>query len=249
MQEARPRWNRSILHHCTEGLAEAASQRGACEGWEFLGGLVPPGHVESSVLCPGAGWICLGFVSSRVSGLLHHRHTEVWERGVRLVTHKAQLLLPFPAVVATPGGFQGLREKGTIVLKSLNQLKEAEGGFCRACAEVPKEFVQSLLKYANSPQPGLCLTEAAGTHRNGSLEWLVALCVVFRGGCGLRAVALGDTGVPLGLCAAHGQALPVWAEHISWCGTDSDHACFSFRALLEGLWSLVLALLLPSVYP
>lgn len=41
----------------------------------------------------------------------------------------------------------------------------------------------------------------------------------------------------------------MWAEHISWCGTDSDHACFSFRALLEGLWSLVLALLLPSVYP
>lgn len=84
--------------------------------------------------------------------------------------HKAQLLLPFPAVVATPGGFQRLREKGTIVLKSLNQLKEAEGGFCRACAEMPKEFVQSLLKYANSPQPELCVIETAGTHGHGSLE-------------------------------------------------------------------------------
>lgn len=65
MQEARPQWDRSILHRCTEGLAEAASQRGACEGWEFLGGLVLPGRVESSVLCPGAGWIRLGFVSSQ----------------------------------------------------------------------------------------------------------------------------------------------------------------------------------------
>lgn len=91
--------------------------------------------------------------------------------------HKAQLLLPFPAVVATPGGFQRLREKGTIVLKSLNQLKEAEGGSCRACAEMLKEFVQSLLKYANSPQPELCLTEAAGTRGNGSVERLVPLCV------------------------------------------------------------------------
>lgn len=101
---------------------------------------------------------------------------------MRLVTHKAQLLLPFPAVVATPGGFQRLREKGTIVLKSLNQLKEAEGGSCRACAEMLKEFVQSLLKYANSPQPELGLTEAAGAHRSGSSEWLVTLWVVFRVG-------------------------------------------------------------------
>lgn len=136
---------------------------------------------------------------------------------MRLGRHKAQLLLPFPAVVATPGGFQRLREKGTIVLKSLNQRKEAKGGSCRAYAEMLKEFVQSLLKYANSPQPELCLTEPAGTHRNGSSECLVTLCVAFRGVCGPRAVAPGDTGVPFGLSAAHGQALAVWAEHISWC--------------------------------
>lgn len=95
--------------------------------------------------------------------------------------HKAQLLLPFPAVVAAPGGFQRLREKGTIVLKSLNQLKEAEGGSCRACAEMPKGFVHGLLKYANSPQPEPCVTGTAGTHGNGSLEWLVTPGVVFRG--------------------------------------------------------------------
>lgn len=35
--------------------------------------------------------------------------------------------------------------------------------------------------------------------------------------CGLRAVAPGDTGVSLGLWAVHSQALPVWAEHTSWC--------------------------------
>lgn len=79
-------------------------------------------------------------------------------------------------------------------------------------------------------------------------DWL-PLVWCSEGLCGLRAVAPGDTGVvSLGLCAAHGQALPVWAQHIL-CATDSDHACFAFGALLEGLWSLVLALLLPSLYP
>lgn len=127
---------------------------------------------------------------------------------MRLVRHKAQLLLPFPAVVATPGGFQRLREKGTIVLKCLNQLKEAEGGSCRACAEMLKGFVHSLLKYANSPQPELCVTGTAGTQGSGSLEgWLPLLCCS-EGMCGLRVVALGDTGVvSLGLCAAHGAGV------------------------------------------
>lgn len=109
-------------------------------GWEFLGGFVPPSHVESSVLCPIARRIHLGFEWQDVRA--SPSHTAVWEGGVRLVRHKAQLLLPFPDVVATPRGFQRLRQKGTTVLKSLDQLNEAEGGSCRACAEMLKEFVQ-----------------------------------------------------------------------------------------------------------
>lgn len=77
----------------------------------------------------------------------------MWEGG--LGPTKPSLSSPFALVVAAPGGFQRLREKETILLKSRNWLKEAKGGTFCVCTEMPKQFVQTLLKCADSPQPAL----------------------------------------------------------------------------------------------
>lgn len=74
MQEARTQWEYPVT-------LQRGVVRGSITVWclQRLGialGLLPPVHAESFVLYPRPRWICLGFVSNRVSGLLHHRHTQ-----------------------------------------------------------------------------------------------------------------------------------------------------------------------------
>lgn len=76
-------------------------------------------------------------------------------------------------VVATPGGFQGLREKETIVLKSNDQLKGAKCGSFHVCMEMPKQFAQTLLKCATRLSLHWCLFMATETCSSMSVGWLI----------------------------------------------------------------------------
>lgn len=82
---------------------------------------------ESSVLCPGVTWICLGFVSNWASGQTRYRHTQVWEGGGSLRCSEPNLSFPFMLMVATPGGFQRLKEKRGNCAEKSQSAKRSKG--------------------------------------------------------------------------------------------------------------------------
>lgn len=159
---------------------------------------------------------------------------------------KPSLSSPFALVVAAPGGFQRLREKETILLKSHNWLKEAKGGTFRVCTEMPKQFIQTLLKCADSPQPALvsyCGYRGDVQQR----EFWVA-------GCPLRWCSVmvrrlraerrqSDTDISYGVCAARVERPCLYVrQNTSACAVaQTVHIYFTFRELLEvwasGVWS------------
>lgn len=140
-------------------------------------------------------------------------------------------------VVATPGGFQSLREKETIVLKSHRQLKEAKGGSFHVCTEMSKQFIQTLLKCANSPQP--VLVSSYGYRDTQQREfwvadyplwwWSVMIC---RLGADWHQ---SDTGVSYGLCAAcMERPCLCLRQNTSACGVAQTLSVFTL--LLESSW-------------